>query len=405
MTWWHDAVAWLAAFVAVWWLADWLSMRQEGEPLPLRRAPLRVLGDVVRKLARNPSFVLALVALWMLSAAIGAMQIYFYRLHQPLPAPRPETAAVGPPAEAVPRLLTQELPEALPRLEAVPLGVWGGILLAVLLLIALVRLMIDPPEEIGASVARGLRWPAAMLGVLIGGMIALMVAGQPFLDRMSGSGPRSVAFTIASLVIGPALLAPVVALLWRLAFEVVELGSWSFVSSVRALSRTWLPVALALIMSKALLPPAIFGQPGRHGSVPGIGYMLIGVLLVFVPWALVDLQAGLIDALRESWRLFRARWFEVIAFALRFTLLFAVLGGLVALIEPPALVRWQVWYGPLLSVVRNALVLLQVMTIAGLYVHLRDEYAVEGACAICPVISVDAPDDDNDQAGQEDGPS
>ncbi len=383
MIWWHDVVAWAAAFVTVWWVADWLGMRQEGEPLPLRRAPLRVLADVLRKLARNPSFVLALLALWMLSAAIGAMQVYLHRLHAGMPTPAPGGAAqLGSPAEAIPRLLTQELPRALPRLAEVPLGIWGGLLLAVLLLIGMVRLMIGPPEEIGASLARGLRWPAAMLGALIGGTIALMVAGQPFLDSMSGAGPRSVAFTIVSLVIGPALLAPVVALLWRLAFEIVELGSWSFVSSVRALGRTWLPVALALFVAKALLPAAVFVRPGRYGSVPGIAYMLVGVLLAFVPWAIVDRQAGLIDALRASWRLFRARWFEVIAFALRFTLLFALLGALVALIEPAASMRWQVWYGPLLSVVRNALVLLQLMTIAGLYVHLRDEQAEQGPQAV-----------------------
>jgi len=373
---WDDVVAWAAAFVALWWLADWLSMRQEGEPLPLRRAPVRVLADVLRKLARNPSFVLALVALWLLDAAIGAMQVYFYRLHADHPVPAaPGFAQLGSFAEAVPRLLAQELPKALPRLEGLPLGVWGSLLLAVLLLIGIVRLMIDPPEQVGASVVRGLRWPAVMLAALIAGWAALMAAGQPFLDAMSGAGPRSVAFGIVSLVIAPALLAPVVALLWRLALEIVETGAWSFISSVRALGRTWLAVALVLIVSKAILPAAVFMRPGHYGSAPGIAYVLVGVLLAFAPWAIVDRQAGLINALRESWRLLRARWFEVFAFALRFTLLFAALGGLVAVIEPPASVRWQVWYGPLLGVVRNALVLLQVMTIAGLYVHLRDEHA------------------------------
>ncbi|MFO8082436.1 MAG: hypothetical protein R6V07_19325 [Armatimonadota bacterium] len=48
----NDIVIWAAAFVALWWVIDWLHMRQEGERLPMRRAPLRALGDVLPKLWR-----------------------------------------------------------------------------------------------------------------------------------------------------------------------------------------------------------------------------------------------------------------------------------------------------------------------------------------------------------------
>jgi len=91
-----------------------------------------------------------------------------------------------------------------------------------------------------------------------------------------------------------------------------------------------------------------------------------------------------VAALRESWRLFRSRWFEAIIFALRFTLLFAVLGALVTLLEPAGAGQLAAWSRPLTQVLRAFVTLLQVMTVAGLYVHLRDEPAEESACASCP---------------------
>ncbi len=376
-----DVVVWGAAFVAIWWMADWLSMRQRGEPLPLRRAPLRVLAQAVRKLRRNKSFLLALLCLWLLGATVGAMQMYFYRL-QAIRTPTsavPMIGRIGPLSDAVPELLGRELPGALPRLADVPLGIWGGVLLAVLLALGIVRMLMDPPREIGAAAVRRLRWPAVLLAAFVGAHVGVSMLGRGFVESMSyGAGPppaRTVIFTVFSVVVMPALLAPAVVLLWRLVLEIMDAGVWSFRSSVQVLSRTWLPAAFALIAANALLPIAVFMPPGRHGSVPGGLYVLVGVLLAFVPWVMVDRQVGLVEALRESWRLLRLRPMDVIAFGLRFTLLFALLGAIVGLVEPPASMHWHVWYSPLLSVVRNLLVLLQVMTVAGLYVHLRDEQA------------------------------
>ncbi|MGD9496798.1 MAG: hypothetical protein AB7Y46_10890 [Armatimonadota bacterium] len=406
---WHEVVAWAAAFVAIWWVADWVSMRQEGEPLPLRRDPGGLLAHVLRKLARNRSFVLALVGLWLLGAAIIALQSYLLRLHPAGtgPAPGPAITALGPLADAIPRLLAGALPESLPRLQPVPLTFIGEALLALLVIVAIVRLTLDPPAEMGAATIARLQYPGAALVAFVTAYIAVLTGGQAFLSGVSDGGAlapaRSIVFSIIWLVLLPALLAPVVALLWRMVVEVVDAGAWSFRSALAAVGPTWLPVALVLMVSKALLPAVTLTQ-GPTQPLWGMAYYAVLVLLAFVPWAIVDRQAGLIDALRESWRLFRARWLEVIIFGLRFTLLFAALGGLVGAIEPTASARWQVWYGPLLDVLRNALGLLQVMTVAALYVHLRDEEAAD-ACAVCAVAGADDADYNCDQAVPKGPPS
>lgn len=380
---WTDVTAWAAFFVALWWAVDWLSMRQEGEPLPLRRDPLGVLAAALRTLARNRSLLLALAGLWLLGAAIGALQVYVYRLHMGAPAgpAPPGLAGLGPLADAIPHLLARALPESLPRLEPVPLGGVGNILGALLLVIAIVRLNLDPPAEIGEATVRRLRWPAAALAAYVAVHATFLAAGQGLTASFGYDGvvppARSVLFGVLTLVLWPALLAPLVALLWRMVLEVVDGGTWSFRSALAAMGRTWLPVAIALVVVNALRPVAVFLTPGGFGSAPGIAYLLIGVLLALAPWALVDRQEGLLAALRESWRLFRARWFEAIIFALRFTLLFAVLGALVSLLEPTG-------GQSVVSVLRALVTLLQVMTIAGLYVVLRDDYAEESACAGCP---------------------
>lgn len=383
---WTDVTAWAAFFVAVWWVADWLSMRREGEALPRRRDPLGVLAVGLRRLARNRSLLLALVGLWLLGAAIGALRLYVYRLHLGAPArpTPPGLSALGPLADAIPRLLARALPASLPRLEPVPLSSIGEALAALLLVIAIVRLNLDPPAEIGAATVRRLRWPVAALGVFVGVHVAFLAAGQSLFAGFGYDGmippARSVVFGVFTLVLWPALLAPLVALLWRMVLEIMDEGTWSFRSALAAMARSWLPVALAIILANALRPVGVFLTPGGYGSAPGVAYLLIGVLLALVPWTLVDRQEGFAAALRTSWRLFRSRWFEVITFALRFTLLFAVLGALVMLLEPTGAQA-------IMPVLRAFVTLLQVMTVAGLYVVLRDDYAEGSACAGCPAGS------------------
>jgi len=394
-------VAWAAAFVAIWWLADWLSMRQEGEPLPLRRAPLRMLGDVLRRLARNRSFLVALAALWLLSAAIGAMVMYFAAelgVARPTGPATPVLARMGLAADAIPELLARELPEALPRLVEIPLGFWGGLLFAALLVLGLVRLMIDPPDEFGDEAARGLKWPVVLLCLHVAGSVALLATGQRFFREMTGLDPPWYTPWVLvgqGLVMAGVFLAPVHALVWRIVLEIVRDGVWSFKSSIRSVSASSLPAALLLLFTMPVVATAV--GPGAMSKPPlyrllDAVVIAIPILLIFAPWAVVDRGVGLIEALRESWRLFRHRPFEVVIFALRFALLFAVLGGIVALFEPAASARWHTWHGPLLGVVRNALTLLQAMTIAGLYVHLRDESAAAGSCAECSIVEPEPTD-------------
>jgi len=385
----QEIVAWLAAFVALWWAFDWLQMRQRGLSVPLRRAPLRALGDVLPRLWRNRTFLLALLCLWLIGAAVASVQSYLFSI-----SAEAQTSRAGPlvsrllsATQTVPELLCRELPEALPRLVEVPLGTWGGMLFVALLAVGLIRVIVDPPQEIGQETARKLRWPAALLVLYLAAGTAILAAPREFIESFGYGAavppPRTILFSIGTLVLMPVLLAPAYGLLWRLVLEIVRDGVWSFRSSLRALAECWLPIALALAIAKALRPIVVLDR-GGYGSAPGLAYLILLVLLALAPWAILDGQAGLIAALQRSWRLFRLRPVDAIAFGLRFALLFAVLGGIVALFEPPAMAEWTRWYAPLLGVVRNGLLLVQAAVLARLYVHLSEELG-ENTCAMCLV--------------------
>lgn len=384
----NDVITWVAAFVALWWLADWVNMRQEGEPLPLRRAPLRVLADVARKLWRNKTFLAVLLALWLIDAAGSAVHSTVMRLAHagPMPSAQPMFARTPSLTDTVAMLLARELPEALPRLQEVPLDTWGALLLMVLLIVALVRIALAPPKSIGEETARRLWWPA---GVLVAGLALYVVMIAVGNKTIGGGGiepPTSrVASTlmiIAGMAVLPTLLTPMFTLLWRLVLEIVRDGVWSFASSIRALAESWLPIALVVLVANGFRVILMLGQPGFRGM--SYVYLAILVLLALVPFTVVDRREGLGGAFVRTWRLVRQKPVDVIAFGLRFTLLFAILGGLVALVEPRSAVSWAAWYAPLLQVVRLALVLLQVAVLAGLYTHLDELLEENDACANCP---------------------
>ncbi|MFW5868302.1 MAG: hypothetical protein ACOCX2_10830 [Armatimonadota bacterium] len=385
----NDIILWAVAFVALWWVIDWFHMRQEGERLPLRRAPLRVLADVLPKLWRNKTFMLALLCLWLIGAAITGLRDYLYRLGADPTLDIPGPRITGPLSltGTVPETLALELPEALPRLVEVPLGTWAALLFAVLLVAAMVRIIIDPPDRLGEETARRLKWPAGLVVAYTVLGVAAVAVPREFIEGLGlGGDARSmggILFAIGAFVVMPILPAPVWALLWRLVLEIARDGVWSFVSSMRAVAQCWLPIALLVLIANALRPMGVLAG-GAYEAGWDYAYLAVLVLLFLTPWAILDRQEGLLAALRQSWRLFRQKPVDVIAFGLRFTLLFAVLGGLVALVEPRAAVEWAAWYAPLLRLARNALLLLQVLMLARLYVHLEEMLAEDEACASCP---------------------
>ena len=380
-----SVVAWAAAFVALWWVIDWLHMRQQGEPLPLRRAPLRILADVARKLARNRTLLAVLAALWIIDAAMLAVQLTFKRitaLGTPAPA-QPCSGRVLDLPGAVPQLLARELPEAYPRLLQVPLGNWGTMLFALLRAAGLIRVAMARPKALGDETSRRLYVPAGLLIASAAASIAILFAGREFFESFgyvgSAAPPLTVLWMVATMAILPALIAPAHALLWRLVLEVARGGAWSFTTTLRTVAESWLPVALLLLVAGHARVAAVLGA--QVPPVAGCHYAAVLILLPLAPYAIVDTGLGLGAALARSWRLFRQRPVDVIAFGLRFALLFAVPGGLVALLEPQSATAW---YVPLLGIVRQALVLLQVAVLAGLFVHLSELLEQDDACASCP---------------------
>lgn len=382
----ENVIAWAAAFVALWWVIDWLSLRQEGQRMPLRRGPLRILADVLPKLWRNKTFLLALVCLWLIGATVAAVSGYLAvdvaEFGQPLGTVGPRIAEPLSVTDDVPELLAGELPDALPRLLPIPLGGLAAILLVVLLTAGLIRVIIDPPQEIGNEAARKLKWPVGLLCAHIVFYGATVAAGSDYLERLQG--PDAPAYAPLLLIL-PAIWvldAPVHALLWRLALEIARDGVWSFKSSIASLAESWLPITIAVLVARVLLVPVLLTAVPLWLSV---AYVAVPVLLVFVPWTILDRRIGLIAALRRSWWLFRQRPVDLLAFGLRFALMFAVLGGIVALFEPtPGAVPTASWYQPLMGVVRSFLLLLQVMVLARLYAHLAGELEMDEACTGCP---------------------
>jgi hypothetical protein len=278
----------------------------------------------------------------------------------------------------VPQVIAQELPEALPRLVEIPLGTWAALFFAILLIAALVRIIVDPPPQIGEETARKLRWPMALLigFVLVG--IGMLAVPRNLLEEL----PPGL-ISAVTMVLMPVLLAPAMALLWRLLLEVVADGVWSFVSSIRALAECWLPIAALILIANLLRPMGVLAG-GGYVSVWGGAYLVVLVALTLAPWTVLDRGAALWPALTRSWALFRQKPVDVIAFGLRFALMFAVLGGLVALVQPNPAVEWTGWVAPLLTVIRNLLLLLQAMVLARFYVHLAELFAADEECATCP---------------------
>ncbi len=376
----NDIVIWAAAFVALWWVIDWLHMRQEGERLPMRRAPLRALGDVLPKLWRNKTFMLVLACLWLIGAAVAGVQRYFLAL----PPGVAEAGAVAPSlTESVQALLGRGLPDALPRLVEVPLGTWAALLFGVLLAAAMIRIIIDPPDRIGEETARQLRWPAGLLIAYLAVGVAMVAAPRGFVEGLADRRGGTILLTTGTMALMPALLAPAFALLWRLVLEIARDGVWSFVSSMRALAESWLPITLLVLLANALRPVVALGGD-NYAAAWHYAYLALLVLLALTPWAIVDRREGLAEGLRRSWRLFRQRPVDAIAFGLRFTLLFVVLGALVSLAEPTGAAEWATWFAPLLDVGRNVLLLLQALVLARFYVHLGELLEQDDACAICP---------------------
>jgi hypothetical protein len=283
----------------------------------------------------------------------------------------------------VPQLLARELPEAYPRLLQVPLGNWGTMLFALLLAAGLIRVAMARPKALGDETSRRLYVPAGLLIASAVASIAILFAGREFFESFgyvgSAAPPLTVLWMVATMAILPALIAPAHALLWRLVLEVARGGAWSFTTTLRAVAQSWLPVALLLLVAGLARVAAVLGA--QVTPVAGYLYAAVLILLTLAPYAIVDTGLGLGAALARSWRLFRQRPVDVIAFGLRFALLFAVPGGLVALLEPQSATAW---YVPLLGIVRQALVLLQVAVLAGLFVHLSELLEQDDACASCP---------------------
>ncbi len=384
-------ISWIAAFVALWWVIDWLSLLQEGRRMPLRRGPLRVLADILPKLKRNKTFIVTLVSLWLIGAAVGAVSAYLILDGTPVPSPQTPPPRIAGPltfTDTVPDLLAGELPEALPQLIPIPLGGVAAIVLAVLLLTGLIRIMLHPPREIGDNAARALKGAIVILGLHVLASGALVAIGDAYFRELQRpDAPWYGVWLLAprAVIVAGVFLAPAWALLWRLVFEIARDGYWSFKSSLRSLSASWGPAFVLIVLSlpsMTLLDVSVFADPGLDGALNVVS-AAIPVLLLLTPWAVVDRQAGLADALRRSWRLFRSRPIDVITFGLRFALLFAVLGGVVALFEPAVTAMAPTWYEPMTGVARSFLLLLQALILARLYVHLSEELAADDSCTDC----------------------
>ncbi|MFW6156373.1 MAG: hypothetical protein ACOC7J_03550, partial [Armatimonadota bacterium] len=163
-------------------------------------------------------------------------------------------------------------------------------------------------------------------------------------------------------------------------------------------AESWLPITLLVLLANALRPVVALGG-GDYAAAWHYAYLALLVLLALAPWAIVDRRDGLAEGLRRSWRLFRQKPVDAIAFGLRFTLLFVVLGALVGLAEPTGGAEWATWFAPLLDVARNVLLLLQALVLARFYVHLGEMLEKDEACAACP--SAQMAERPEEQAGEE----
>ncbi len=370
-----------AVGVMAWYYAEWRKCTDRGERMSLVRNPLALFALTFRRMWRNRSLVAILLGLWLLSAALYAF-VYHPLVVVPyvansgfgVPSPQPGLEwgdLVGSlrahfASEWHLGLAVAEMLKCLPQVESMSIGFGGGLMHILALAVlagALIYVWIKPPAWLPATAYRSIHWPACVTLAAF-----LTMAEWRWLEfeamrtgAMDYSRWGTCLNSIASLFLAGALTA----LLWHVAFQVGRGQDWRVRRALVASIEKWLPVALVmlLIYLPSGLSILLINKP--LSVLP----TYLKLVLLFVPWIILESKGGLGPAIVENFRLIGRHWKHLTAFLLRYIIIVWPVSCFVSAIS--RLAPWQSPANELLGLGASALRFVLLLAAVVLYTELR----------------------------------
>ncbi len=366
----------------VWWLGDAVGYLRNGvRPL---REPVDCAITGVRGLLRSPWLLGVFAACWGVSAMLARDRLWSWLEHV-----REYNAAA--PVWNRSASYWEEFARGVPQFRQ-PIGDGGEVvlLLAALVLFSIALLAGDRKYRARAA------WPVALTLIgLAAWPASVLLLHDQMAVRLMPAWPRQLA--VGLMALGFVWYAPAVALLWHSLLHVLRRRRWELQTVVEGAVRDWpamlwllaivtIPQLLRLalgvaprVMAYALDQDQVWFFLQLTEAMPTVLTPIIGIALALAAWLIVDRGIGVREALRQSWELARARGVDVLAFALRYSLIFALLGAITAAFPRSAIEHGSGLFGIGFHVATGAIVLIGVVTVGVLSLHLRE--APVGAAA------------------------
>jgi hypothetical protein len=373
------------------------------DPLPRVRHPVALIWTAARRLWRNRSLAVWVLALWVISALLSGLWIDPVMRHRLEPAPCPPMSGerMGTRSSGSfgrvegGRNFQYSLQIALTQLSRSPLDLSAGwtrfqLVPATLTSPALLAL------GVGLLVLRRRRpwWlsPGLRRRCLTAGLVAVFAGiasgwyyyGTVFWPpRFSGIQLRGAWSYVEVLLItsvGVVVVAPATVLQWSLTWQIAQGRRWSWREMLRDVVRYWFPAGLCAVMLALPLGVTLLWLPPVLGSPLGL---VLSALVLFLPWALLGEGVSLGAVLARVVALWRQRWGDLGMFALRYWAVTAwglsLLGALQELFPGHGI--WAIGHYPLAAatmLVRWAF----VMATAVAYLELRKGERAEEAMRV-----------------------
>ena len=401
----------LTAILLAWWALEALRYQRDGDRIPLARNPLALFALSVQRLWRNRSFLWIVAACWALAVAYGWIQqeVIIPRYYPELlamPEPEPGEGIDLPQAQVVSTVVVSELTSAFPRLtHGLRLGPLGRLLAPAIIAGALIWLLVKKPAWLPEGVRGRLVWAVhfCIACFILGGVLAVMpLVGGP--GAWGGPWGRYAVlyplFMAGVSIFFAVLAAPMGAFIWHLVLQIARGDRWSMRKAVAGMASAfpaigWMyllvyvlgstPQVLVMLITHPSVITKLMAATGWSWAwrLHGYGYQIqlaVWVACFLVPWIVLHRGVGLRAALDESYAIFTGRLGDVLAFAVRYALLFAALKSAVRYLRSP----WA-WppdpVGMVSSLLMHGLVLVEALVIASFYLALEtgEQGVSEGA--------------------------
>jgi len=303
--------------------------------------------------------------------------LFYIRCHyRMLPAKgrAPASAEHAPLTVEFVRVFPPELAQALREAKNLSLGYFGDYALVAVLAVGLIWLWVKRPAWLSPDTRKRLRWP---LGFTVACAFCqgayLAYAWDAVWAGVSLPGPR-IANPLL-LAVAVVLASPAYAFLWHVGVQVARGHRCNLRNAVEGMALSWAPVCvvqllIALPTATMLLLTSLWiywmSSPVYQAGI------IMKVVLALAPWIIMDQAVGFRAAVVETYRLASRHAYDLLVFALRFVVMFAVPAALLGLLTP-----WG-WYTPRpVSVIgylaRDFFSVAQALVIATLYLELRGE--------------------------------